>query len=206
MKSSKNLLETDSLQERLQSKKEYYWESLGAYFSKYPPSDDERMSVSFRFYRYISFFLTSGFYLLEPAVSSPFFFKVIVVFILFSFSFLVLQGYNRYYRRARVIGVLILLETIAVVLLMAISGGLRSPFLWYALNPLIVASSFLPRYFTWVFLGIFFLWTMAAEVLIFGGSATLPKTIGENADLILITLLLTSIIQMFSRHNLIFKE
>lgn len=205
MKPAKNLFEKENVQERLRSKIEYYRESLEAYFSKHPLSD-ESMPVSFRFYRYISFFLTSGFYLLEPVTLSSFFFKVIVVFILFSFSFLVLQGYNRYYRQLHIIGALILLETIAVVLLMAISGGLQSPFLWYALNPLIVASSYLPRYFTWVFLGIFFLWTIAAEVLIFGSIVSLPKMISENADLILITLLLAGIIQMFSRHNLIIKE
>ncbi len=204
MKYAKKLIR-DDLQESLLLKKENYRKNLGAYFSKYPPTD-RHLSVSFRFYRYLSFFLTSGFYLLETRTSSPFFLKLIIILLLFVFSFLVLQGYKHYYQRVRIVGALILMEIAAVVLLMAISGGSRSPFLWYALNPLIVASSFLPRYFTWVFLGIFFLWTAAADVLIQGSSVALLTKIGENADLVLITLLLTGIIQMFSRHNIIFKE
>lgn len=177
--------------------KERYKGKLKAYFREYPVPD-ARLSTAFRFYRYISLLLTSLFFLLEPSPSAPLF-KVGAVGLLAALTILVLQGYKRYHKNIAFVSMLILLETMCIVLLIMISGGLESPFLWYALNPLIAASAYLPIYFTWVFLGMFFVGTVSAETFFHGAVKTIPQVLMERSDVILIMILLTLVIQIFSR-------
>ena len=40
-------------------------------------------------------------------------------------------------------------ETIGLTLLLLPTGGISSPFIWYALNPVLVAASFLTPLFCW---------------------------------------------------------
>ena len=104
--------------------KERYKGKLRAYFRKHPVPD-AKLSTAFRFYRYISLLLTSLFFLLEPSPSAPLF-KVGAVGLLAALTILVLQGYKRYHKNIAFVSMLILLETMCIVLLIMISGGLES--------------------------------------------------------------------------------
>lgn len=194
----------DLLQENLYEKKEFYKERLKTYFRKYPVFD-ARMSTAFRMYRYISLFLTSVLFLIGPFQAAPLF-KVGVIGMLSALTILVLHGYKHYHKNVTFVSMLILLETLCIVMLLAITGGFESAFIWYALNPLIAAFAYLPVFFTWLFLGLFFLWSIAGEILLHESVTTVSQVIRGRSDIMLIMILLTLVIQTFSRLYFILKE
>ena len=193
----------DLLQENLYDK-EIYKERLKAYFRKYPVFD-ARMSTAFRIYRYISLFITSLLFLIGPFQAAPLF-KVGIIGMLSALTILVLHGYKHYHKNVSFVSMLILLETLCIVILLAITGGFESAFVWYALNPLIAASAYLPVSFAWLFLGLFFLWSIAGEILLHESITTVSQVIRGRLDIILIMILLALIIQTFSRLYFILKE
>lgn len=98
-------------------------------------------------YRYISLVLTSFFYLIGP--QSPFIFKIGVVVSLGVAAWILTDLQRRYSGNNRILKAIVLTETIGLTLLLIPTGGIASPFIWYALNPVLIAASFLTPLFCW---------------------------------------------------------
>ena len=98
-------------------------------------------------YRYISLILTSIHYLLGPQPSLVF--KVFVVVALCIIAWVLTDLQRRYLEHVNIVKMMVLIEMLAGILLFILPGGLESPFIWYALNPVLVAAILLTPRFCW---------------------------------------------------------
>ncbi|MFZ3577028.1 sensor histidine kinase [Virgibacillus sp. DJP39] len=98
-------------------------------------------------YRYISLLLTSFFYILGP--QSPFIFKAGVAVSLGISALILTDLYRKYEHNTTILKSIVITETIGLTLLLIPTGGISSPFIWYALNPVLIAASFLTPLFCW---------------------------------------------------------
>lgn len=105
------------------------------------------------YYRYISLIVTSSFYLAGPP-AAPFYLKAGTVVCLFLEAYV----FIRVYKENTNIGVkrlLIFIETVGLAFILIITGGLDSPFAWYAINPILLAATILPTYYCWLMMAAF---------------------------------------------------
>ena len=120
-------------------------------------------------YRYMSWLITSVFYLIMNP-DEPFLLKTGVVLTLLFAAKTITDLYIKLSNSMAILEVAILTETVGITLLLIPTGGIESPFIWYALNPVLVAASYLPFYFCWVNLTIF----LVCETLISYGFSSIP--------------------------------
>lgn len=146
-------------------------------------------------FRYISLVATSLFYL--TSMHSPLFFKMGVVFSLSFAAWMTTDLQKKYLNNDAILKSLVLTETIGLTLLLIVTGGITSPFIWYALNPVLVAASFLTASFCW------------SALTFFLGSATLIAHFMYKIDNLLVLLsdksyfylvcfLITILVRLFS--------
>jgi len=98
-------------------------------------------------YRYLSLAITSIFYLIGPP-AAPLYLKLVVVFCLFLEAHVFIRVYSQNSKDV-VKKLLIVLELAGLLLVLLLTGGLESPFMWYAINPILLSSTLLPYYFCW---------------------------------------------------------
>ncbi|MBO8128217.1 MAG: sensor histidine kinase [Peptococcaceae bacterium] len=147
-------------------------------------------------YRYISWFLTSTFYLIaEP--DSPLLFKVGVVATLLVAGRIAVHLYEHSSGTALNTLGLITVETAGIALLLVPTGGLDSPFMWYALNPIFMAATMLPGPYCWGVLTVFLAAASAGSAYVYG--QVVVTAWRENSWLLLVFLLLTAAGQVFTR-------
>ena len=150
-------------------------------------------------YRYLSWFFTSIFYLFENR-NGYFLFKVGVTIILLITSKMVTDLYARYYDHPKAIKSLVLTETVGISLLLIPTGGLDSPFIWYAMNPVLVSASFLTGLFCWFNLIFYLAFSTIISYYIFNTeNNTAVKILSDNSHLILIFILMTLGFQLLSK-------
>ena len=104
-------------------------------------------------YRTLSLGLTSFFYLIGPQF--PFIFKLVVVISLAIAAWIITDLQRKYISNNNVLKTIVLTETIGLTLLLIPTGGISSPFIWYALNPVLVAATFLTPLFCWIALSFY---------------------------------------------------
>ncbi|HHX28841.1 MAG: hypothetical protein ACOX5Q_08680 [Bacillota bacterium] len=105
------------------------------------------------YYRYISLLVTSGFYFVGPPVA-PMYLKAGAVVCLF----LEARFFTRIYRENESAGarkLLIFIETLGLASILVITGGLDSPFIWYAINPILLSATLPPAYCCWLMMTAF---------------------------------------------------
>lgn len=151
------------------------------------------MNLLFLF-RYISLALTSILFLI--VIQSPIIFKLVVVGSLGVAAWIVSNLQYRNKDNQYVLIAIVLTETIGLTLLLIPTGGISSPFIWYALNPVLVAASFLTPLFFWGMLTFYL------------GSATfianrlfkddILKIFNEESYFYLVCLLTTLLVRLFS--------
>jgi NarL family two-component system sensor histidine kinase LiaS len=149
-------------------------------------------------YRYISWFFTCLFYLFTQPNASLFF-KFGVVITLFGAAKTVTDIYIKFSKSFRTLEIAILIETLGITLLLIPTGGLNSPFIWYALNPVLVAATFLPLYFCWINLLFYLVSAVIISFVFFGDFMTVSELIQGNAYFMLVFVLITLIVQMLSK-------
>lgn len=98
-------------------------------------------------YRYGSLLLTSFFYFIGPP-PAPWYFKAAVSTCLLAETLVFTRVYRTNGASYLQHG-LIAIETVGLALLLIITGGLDSPFLWYAINPILLAVTLQPPHFCW---------------------------------------------------------
>ncbi len=151
------------------------------------------------FFRYVSWFLTSLFYLLGSE-ESLFIFKIAVILALLSTSYVAVRLYTKSRSApANIVG-LIIIDSLFIACLVMPTGGVTSPFIWYALNPVFMAFSMLPVLYCWVMFGIMIA-AAAISALYYGDIAKIYLVLMQNSWFSLVFLLLTTAALLFARLN-----
>lgn len=91
---------------------------------------------------------------------------------------------------------LIVLETTGALMLMLPTGGLDSPFVWYAFNPIVTATVFLPALYCWGTLLLFLGAAIGISMVYPGFSGSLMLFLYIHMSTLLVFLLATSLYQL----------
>lgn len=146
-------------------------------------------------YRYISLSLTSIFFLLD--LQSPFYFKLGVVGSLCIAAWIITDIQRKYFENHTILKSTVLAEIIGLTLLLIPTGGISSPFIWYALNPVLVAASFLTALFSWGSLT-FYLGSATLITYHFFHIGSMEMILQEKSYFYLVCLLTTMLVRLFS--------
>ncbi|NLZ93062.1 MAG: hypothetical protein GX922_03465 [Firmicutes bacterium] len=147
-------------------------------------------------YRIISVILTLSIYLINGTLSQ---FNVFTMFLLalciIVSAWLLLYLYRLSLQQKTRLFLLLSIETIGISLLMLPTGGLRSPFIWYFLNPLLIMSYYLQAkekvfYLTANFLLLFFIGYQQEQTL------SLADFFLTHSNIILSYLLILTLVNM----------
>ncbi len=150
------------------------------------------------YYRYASWFLTSLFYLLSET-RSPWIIKSVVIIVMFASAVLTIGVYNRFDGNSLFERSFIFAETIGITLILFPTGGLHSPFIWYALNPVLIAAIFMPYYMCWFNLFCYLFASSLITYQVFNPEKErLWAIIANNSQSILIFILITLAAQLLS--------
>jgi NarL family two-component system sensor histidine kinase LiaS len=149
-------------------------------------------------HRYLSWTLTSAVYLAGKPYSIILF-KLGVVVSLLICSKLLTDLYIKFMNNKGMLRTLVLIETMGTTLLLLPTGGLSSPFIWYALNPTLVAASYLAPWFCWMNLLFYILTGTTMSYFLFNISQSNILTIfTSNSNLILVFILITLAVQLLA--------
>lgn len=151
-------------------------------------------------YRTLSWILTSlVYYINNPADR---FIKFGIIFILLITSSIVVKVYKRYDNISKVDEAFVFIETIGITLILLPTGGLQSPFIWYALNPVLISAYFFSNLFCWFNLTCYLSSSTIVSFLFFNPEAlSLFEVILANSQLILIFILITFAVQLLMVMN-----
>jgi two-component system, NarL family, sensor histidine kinase LiaS len=145
-------------------------------------------------YRFISLSLTSFFFMLD--LQSPFYFKLGVVGSLCVAAWIITDIQRRYFGNDTILKSTVLAEIIGLTLLLIPTGGISSPFIWYALNPVLVAASFLTALFSWGALT-FYLGSATLITYHFFHAGSMEMILQEKSNFYLVCLLTTMLVRLF---------
>ncbi|SDJ94404.1 sensor histidine kinase [Natronincola ferrireducens] len=151
------------------------------------------------YYRYISLLITSTLYIAgDLNHSMPR--KGFVVVCMTISSLLLHYLYIKNGKSTFKITLLILLETIGNSFILIPSGGLSSPYVWYSLNTILVASIKLNAKYCWLNLFIYFFSSTIAVQFIVEESRSFTRILIEESNLLLSFVLITGVIQMLVKY------
>ncbi len=151
------------------------------------------------FYRYMSLLGTSIFYLIGDFNDSMKN-KLIVTFCIAVSSIILTYLYIKSRNSIKKIMILILVETIGNSFILIPSGGLNSPYIWYALNTVLIASLKLEKKYCWINLLLYLLASTGIVFLIFRGErGRLHDWIHGEINFILSFVLITAAISLLSK-------
>ena len=163
-----------------------------------PPKDlDAKQKVTVS-YRYISWFITSIYYLTGPPYNG-FEYKLAVVVALFVFSRIMLDYYLKATDRKSVRSIVII-ETIGLTLLLIPTGGLASPFIWYALNPVLIASNYLEGIYCWIDLSFYLLTSFIISLKLFNSQGLAATELIQDKSYILLVYILVTVAMRLLAH------
>ncbi|QOX62834.1 sensor histidine kinase [Anoxybacterium hadale] len=155
----------------------------------------ERISVT---YRYISCIMTSILYLTADYNESINIIKMIVVIMLWIMTVIVNGIYMD--TESPKYGVAIL-ETVGLSLLLIPTGGLDSPFIWYALNTVLLMGGYKLLY-SWLMLGFYLMSGTIISMILFNSKhLELIQFIKIKSDLILVFILIVIAIRFLTKIN-----
>ncbi len=150
------------------------------------------------FYRYISWFLTSAFYMAGPPPATPVF-KLGVVLTLLVAGRIAVHLYEQSRQSPGNTLLLVTIETLGIALLLVPTGGLTSPFMWYTLNPIFMATVLPNSLYCWGVLVVFLTAATAGSALYQFQALQVLVLWQEHSWLLLVFLLLTAAAQIFAR-------
>ncbi len=126
-------------------------------------------------FRYVSWAFTSACYLGGGGPAGAWGPKVLVIGLLLLAGLIFLRLLRRYLDEPGQVARLALAEAVVLPAVLLPTGGLTSPFVWYALNPLLVAAVYLPAGYTWA---------VALSFLAAAGLATASSPIARGQPLV----------------------
>lgn len=149
-------------------------------------------------YRLLSWVLTSAVYLAgEPR--STLLFKLGVTVSLLICSKFITDLYIKFKVNKGIQRTLVLTETAGITILLLPTGGLNSPFIWYALNPTLTAASYLPVYFCWLNLSFYLAAGTVMTYFLFNQeNLYIFEILASNTNTILVFALITLAVQLLA--------
>ena len=144
-------------------------------------------------YRYISLLFTSLFYIYGSQTS--FVLKTGVVILLGVVAWVITDLQRRHFQQTNIVKMIVWTETLGVSLLLVSTGGIASPFIWYALNPVFIAALLLNPRTCWGTL----LFYLSSVTIIAPYEGNIKGLLEENAYFYLVCLLITLLVSLFSR-------
>ena len=153
------------------------------------PSDNLNLLFS---YRYISLLFTSILYLLGSQDS--FVLKAGVVILIGVVALIIIYLQRWYVEQTNIVKIIVWLETLGISLLLISTGGIASPFIWYALNPVFIAALLLTPRTCWGTL-IFYL---VSVTMIAPYEENFKVVLEENVNFYLLCFLTALLISMFA--------
>lgn len=165
-------------------KRRFAWENMG-------------LSSLLGYYRYISLLITSALYIVGPPPSLMYL-KAILALCLFLEAFVFMRLFNMERQADQVKKLLITIETLGLAAILILTGGLDSPFLWYAINPILLAATLLPPYFCWVMMTLFLTSASFLQRFEIYGLRTTFNLWPDRYSFILIFVLITLSAQLFN--------
>lgn len=152
-------------------------------------------------YRYLSWCITSVFYI-AGMPKSPLIYKIIVVLSLLVAGKITTDIYIKNKHTDSMLKYFVMAETIGITLLLFTTGGISSPFIWYALNPVLVAANFLSVYFCWANLVFYVTSALLMSYWLFNEqNITLFQMFYSNSNAILVLILITIVVGMLSNFS-----
>lgn len=146
-------------------------------------------------YRILSWFFTSLFYLLgDPCQES--FFHLIVIFLVFISTVSIIWLYKLAHTHKFLTTSLLVIESIGICVLLIPTGNINSPFVWYAINPIIISASLFPIYYGWIILVCYIITSITAFKL--SGNFIQSEVFEENSHLFLVFILITLAVQLLT--------
>jgi len=150
------------------------------------------------FFRLVSYLLAGAVFLLADQDMSLAM-RALLVLLLGVEGWAVQSGYQLWQRSGYALGAIVALEAVGVLFLVSMTGGIGSPFIWYALNPALLAATGLSPGYCWLTLGLSLGGSVAAYRVLFGHQATPWLYIVEhNLSLILFFAMILLAVQLFS--------
>lgn len=160
---------------------------------------DEALKILF-VYRFISLIVTTAFFLLSDT-SVNITNKIFIITCTTLAAILLTYLYIKNRECEEKIKLLVTIETIGNTLILIPSGGVNSPYVWYSLNTLLIASLLLNRKYVWLNLFIYLFGSTGVFIAIFQPSSFYNEYFISNRDFILSLLLITYAIQLLGRYN-----
>ena len=155
------------------------------------------------FYRYLSLFITSSFYLAR--LSANFFLQLGVCCCLFIEAYIFLRLYYAKKSHNTERKLLILLETWGLAYVLSVTGGMASPFLWYVINPILLSATLMPIYYCWLMLANFsVLIYLADKFSLYTPAVSLQ--LGPFSTFIIVLSLVTLIAQLYTYYFNLLKD
>ncbi len=149
------------------------------------------------YYRYVSLLITSTLYIVGPPPSLMYL-KAILAFCLFLEAFVFMRLFNMEKQTDQVKKLLIIIETLGLAAILILTGGLDSPFLWYAINPILLAATLLPSYYCWLMMSLFLTAASFLQRFEIYGLRTTFSIWPDRYSFILIFVLVTFSAQLFN--------
>lgn len=173
-----------------------YWDNKIVSLITNKPSNILHLTI---IYRLITLILTSFYFIYEMANITPLSkFGIILFVCLLGWYITIYQ--KKYMNQNSLLKIIVLIETFALILLLIPTGGIESPFILYALNPIIIAASFLSSFFCWGILA-FYLTGFSIITFYLNSSLQFYEHLAANSSLFFEYLLLTSFVILFSWFN-----
>jgi len=156
-------------------------------------------------YRYFSTIITSLFYLIMGNKNSILS-KLIVILCVSISAQIFVYLYTRNLDNLKIIKVLVIIESLGITLFLIPTGGLNSPYIWYALNTILVAACLLPVQYCWINLSLYLILTIGISNRIFNQNEDIIGFTLTNSNLILIFILMTGVLLLLSKVNKIIND
>jgi len=157
-----------------------------------------RLNTLLRLYRFASLFLAALLFLGGPSQVGLQDRLTLILLVLASALLLTLL-YERFWENSELVAALVLMEVIGLSLLLSHTGGFNGPFLWYALNPFIVASAFISFRLAWLLLLSLFAGKFGVSLYLSAGSATGIELLSGSYYPVLNLVVIALIIHLYTR-------
>lgn len=149
-------------------------------------------------YRYLSLILISLIYLINGS-NKALYYEFAVIAIFFIIAKYITDLYVRFMENRKILMLLVMLETISVGALLVSSGGLSSPFIWYATNVTFVAASYLSARFSWINLVLFLCSGFFINYWIYNVDRLgIIELLARFSNIIIVFILLNLVVQLLS--------
>jgi two-component system, NarL family, sensor histidine kinase LiaS len=157
-------------------------------------------------YRYLSLFITSLFYIVSTP--SHLWERKAIVITCISISSLILQYlYIKNLEYKSNILFLIFVETLGNSCVLIPSGGINSPYIWYSLNTILIASLILERKYCWISLFTYIIASTCITYKVFNDKGLrFYEHIANETNLILSFILIAFMVQLISKYMMAVQE